>query len=77
MTKFFFKFKKLYFCPIFGPFPLFWGKKVFPENLALSRTTSQGFLATCQNSEKSNDPIPRKPLGRWKDGPFQLLTRAY
>ena len=52
MTKHFNKFKN----PVFGPFlvhfPKFSGKKFFPENPALSRTTSYGFLGACQNSEK-------------------------
>ena len=52
MTKFFFKFKKLYFWPIS---PIFEEKKVFQENVALSGTISYGFLALNQNSEKSND----------------------
>ena len=38
----------------------------------LSRTTSYGFLAPCQNLEKTNDTIPRKRPDRmtegWKDG---------
>ena len=41
-------------------FPKFLGKIFFPENPALSRTTSYGFLASCQNLEKTNDTIPRK-----------------
>ena len=61
MTKFFNKFKKLYF-------PNFLPKKNFPENPALSRTTSYGFQASCQNLEKTNDTIPRKRPGRRKDG---------
>ena len=60
MTKFFFKFKKSYFWHFFGPFPKFWGQKKFFQKIGLSCTTSKGFLAPCQNSEKSNDPIPRK-----------------
>ena len=40
-------------------------------------TTSYGFLALCQNSEKTNDTIPRKRLDRRTDrpyfiGPFRL-----
>ena len=48
---------------------------IFLENPALSRTTSYGFLAPCQNLEKTNDTIPRKRPDRqdgqkdgWKDG---------
>ena len=69
MTKCFNKFKKPCFWPIFGPFSDFWAKKFPPENPALSCTTSYGFLASCQNSEKTNDTtISRKRLGRRTDG---------
>ena len=58
--------------PVFAPFlvhfPNFWGKKSFLENLALSYTNSYGFLASCQNLEKTNDTIPRKRTDWWKDG---------
>ena len=70
-------------------FPNLGAKKIFLENPALSRTTSDGFLAPCQNLEKTNHSIPRKHLDRWKDGqkdrrtdrpyftgPFQLPPRA-
>ena len=43
-------------------------KKFFPKNPALSRTTSYGFLAPCQNLEKTNGTIPRKRPDRQKDG---------
>ena len=76
------KFKKPWFWPIFVPFSPFWGaKKIFLENQVLSCTTSYGFLASRQNSEKVNDTIQRKCPDRrtdgWKDrpyfiGPFQL-----
>ena len=78
MTQFSNKFKKPCFWPIF---PIFGAKKIFLENPALSRTTSYGFLAPCQNLEKVNDTIQRKHPDRWKDGrtdrpyfigPFQL-----
>ena len=49
-------------------FPKFWGKKIFLAYMALSCTTSYGFLAPCQNLEKTNDAIPRKCLDRQKDG---------
>ena len=65
MTKFSNKLKKPCFCPIF---PIFWAKKIFPKNPALSSTTSHGILAPCQNLEKINDTIPRKHPDRWKDG---------
>ena len=57
-------------------------KTVFGPFLALSRTTSNGFLVLCQNSWKNNDTIPRKRPDRRKDGrtdrpyftgPFQLM----
>ena len=56
MTKFFFKFKNPYFLDIS---PMFGAKKVFPKNRAVMQnmiTVSD----TMPNSEKSNDPIPRK-----------------
>ena len=71
MTKFSNKLKKPCFWSIFGPFSQFWGqkkKKKFPENPVLSRKTSQGILALCQNLEKINDTIPRKHPNRRKDG---------
>ena len=59
--------------PVFGPFlvhfPILGAKKnYFLENLALSRTTSYGFLAPCQNLEKSNDTIPRNHSDRRRNG---------
>ena len=65
MTKLSNKLKKPCFCPIF---PIFGAKKFFPKNPALSRTTSHGILAPCQNLEKVNDTIPRKCPDKWKDG---------
>ena len=41
-------------------FPNFWGNESFYTKNRLSCTTSKGFLEPCQNSEKSNDPVPRK-----------------
>ena len=61
MTKYSNKLKKPGFWPILG-------KKNFPENLALSGTTSCDFLALCQISEKTNDAIPRKRLDRRTEG---------
>ena len=68
MIKFFNKFKKPCFWPIFGPFSQCWGKKNFPENLTLSCTTSYRFLAPYQNLGKTNDTIPRKRHNKLKDG---------
>ena len=70
MTEFSNIFKKPCFWPIVGPFSQFWGqKKIFMENPALSRTTSnRAQLGPCQNLEKVNDTIQRKHLDRWKDG---------
>ena len=65
MTNFSNKFIKPCFWPIFSILGI---KKIFLENLALSRTTSCAFLAPCQNLEKVNDIIQRKRPGRWKDG---------
>ena len=57
--------------PVFGPFlahfPNFLSKKKIFWKIRLPRTTSYGFLASCQNLEKTNDTIPRKRLDRWKD----------
>ena len=36
----------------------------FLENPAMSHTTSYGFLAPCQNFEKTKDAIPRKQPDR-------------
>ena len=45
----------------FGPsFPILGAKKILTENPALSRTTSHGILAPCQNLENINDKILRK-----------------
>ena len=63
--KFFNILKKLHF---WFSFPIFWAKIFFLENLALSHKTSYGFLASCQNLEKTNDTIPRKRPDQWKDG---------
>ena len=50
MTKFFNKFVKPYFWPIFVHFTNFGGKKMgFFQKIRLSRTTSNGILATRQN----------------------------
>ena len=48
-------------------FPVLGANNFFLGNPALSRTTSYGFLASCQNLEKTNDTIPRKHLDR-QDG---------
>ena len=52
-----------HFWPIF---PIF-GTQNFLENLALSHTTSYGFLAPCQNLKKVSDTIQRKCPDRQKD----------
>ena len=54
--------QKTCFWPIFG------AKIFFQENPALSCITSYGFLAPCQNLEKTNDTIPRKCTDRGKGG---------
>ena len=76
MIKSFNKFKKPCFWSIF---PNFGANSFFREDPALSRTTSSGFLAPCQNSEKTNDTIPRKCPDRRTDisyfiGHFRLLS---
>ena len=51
--------QKNMFWSISSPFPQFLGHIVFLlENLTLLCTTSYGFLAQCQNLEKTNDAIP-------------------
>ena len=52
--------------PIFGPFPQFWGQKMFFQKICLS-AQPWTFLAPCQSSEKSNDPIPRKHSDRQQE----------
>ena len=77
MTKFFFKFKNPYFWPISN----FGGQKRFSRKSG-SVSHNLRFLVQCRNSEKPNDPIPRKQPNRQQDGgadrpyfigPFQLL----
>ena len=41
-------------------FPIFGAKQLFQQNPALSCTRAYGFLAPCQNLEKTDDTIPRK-----------------
>ena len=68
MNKFSNKFKKPCFQPILSSFSQFLGqKKNSLENAALSGTTSQGFLAPCQNLEKVDNTIQRKCPDRQKD----------
>ena len=66
MIKFFNKLKKPCFCPHFPNF--FLGGGFFFQKIWLLHTTSNRFLAPCQNLEKTNDAIPRKPPERWKAG---------
>ena len=71
MNKFSKKLKKPCFRSIF---PIFGAKNISLENRALTRSTSYGFLASCQNLEKVNDTIQtkcqtdRRTEGQWKDG---------
>ena len=53
---------KPYFRPILGE------KICFSKNLAVSYTTSYGFLTPCKNLGKTNHPIPRKNLDRRTGG---------
>ena len=74
------KFSKYSKNPVIGPFLVhflnFGGKKFFLENLVLLRTTSYGFLAPCQNLEKTNDTIPRKRLTEGREDGQTLFHRA-
>ena len=68
MTKFLNKSKKPGFWPIFDPISQFLGQKNCLQKPVLSRTTSYGPLALCQNLEKANYNTPRKRPDGWKDG---------
>ena len=68
MTKSFNRSKKPCLWPIFGPFSQILGEKIFFQKIWLSHTTSYGFLASCQNSEKTNNTNPRKQTDRRTDG---------
>ena len=57
-------------------FTILGAKKFFLENVALSRTSSYGFLAPCQNLGKTNDTIPRKCSDSRKDRRTERLTDA-
>ena len=71
MNKFFNKLKKSCFWPILCPFSQFWGQKnFFLQNLALSCTTLDDFLALYQHLEKTNHTIPRKRPDRQEDRRF-------
>ena len=70
MTKIFNKLKKPCSWHIFGPFSQFSRQKkiFFSRKSGSVCATSYGFLAPCQNLEKTNDTIPRKRPERRKDG---------
>ena len=53
---------------MFGPFPESFRQKKFFQKIGLSCKTSKGFLAPCQNPEKSNDRIPKKHPNRCQEG---------
>ena len=87
MTKFFNKFKKPLLALFWSIFPILGQKKFFLVSLALSRTTSYGFLAPWQNLEKTNDKFQenarkkeerrRKTEGRMEDGRKDGQTLFY
>ena len=52
---------------MFGPFSQFLGQFFPPKCPAMLRTISHGFLAPCQNLEKTNDAVLRKRLDRRQD----------
>ena len=64
MTKSFNEFKKPCFWTMFGPFSQILRQKCFFQKIWVSCTISYGLLALRQNSEKTNDTIPRKCLDR-------------
>ena len=72
MTKFFLKFKKTLILGIIGPFPQFFGQKKFFYEIELLCAASYSFLAPCQNSEKSNDPISRKHPDRFQEAKMNI-----
>ena len=72
MNKFSNKLKKPCYWSIF---PILMAKRTFPENPALSRTTSHGILVPRQNLEKINDAIPRKGPDRGKDGSYRWVSK--
>ena len=76
MTKSFNKFKKPCFWPIFGPFPQILQQIFFPENMALSHTTLYGLVVPCQNSQKTNNTIPRKCLEEGQNNGQTLFYRT-
>ena len=58
-----------------SPNTMFWGHfwpflpdGDFFQKIQLSHTTIYGLLTLCWVSEKNNEPIPRKIMGRWKEG---------
>ena len=67
----------------FGPiFPIFGTKKIFPENPALSHTTSHGILAPCRNLEKmtqfqENPSTDRRTNGRKEERKDRQTDRPY
>ena len=60
------------FCSIF---PILGAKKMFPENLTLSSTTSYGFIAPCQNLEKKL--MIQFQENAWTDGRTRRTERPY
>ena len=62
MTKSFNKLKKPFLDHFWSISPNFWAKNIFPENPALSHTTS------CENSEETNDTISRKRSDKTVNG---------
>ena len=49
---------------------------IFIKNVAASVTGSHGQLSSYTISEKTNDPILRKPSDRWTDGRMDRRTRV-
>ena len=75
MAKFLNKFlKTLLLARLWSIFVIFGAKTIFMENSALSCTTSYGFLASCQNLQKSNDTVPRKRPDRRTEGRTKVWT---
>ena len=66
------KSKNSIFSPFLVYFPYFWVKIFLKKNPVLSCTTSNRFLAQCQNLEKTNDPINSEWMNGQRDRPFHL-----
>ena len=77
IIKFINKFKKTRFWPIFGQFSQILRQKIFSKKIWKLCRTSYGFLAPCQNLEKTSYTISRKCPNRQKYGQKDKQTLFY